>query len=412
MRRVKPLLIAAGVIIVTSCQRTAPVVWFEGDFEAALSEAGARRTVVMAEFYTDWCSWCRRLEADTLSESKVQRELASMVSVKLDAEKGGAELAARFGVDSYPTVIFFDAGGREVERILGYLPPDPFLRRVQRIRAGDTFLACLRQLETDPGDVEAIERSVQGLLERSDPEGAISRIEAFHQATRGERLDVCRRLMFTARVELHSRVYQRAAALYRRGWDRAFEVPDTAGTARLRALLDDGLIARPADQQASLLRSARFDDAGALLEIPDLEAVPTAELLDVADFAYRNGHYEAAAKIYVRWFADLGDEAGADNLNDAAWRLYLAGVELPTAIEMARRAHARSEDPEVADTLARLLYTTGSRDQAILLEQAAADAAEGSRRETFLGTAARMAAGETLGDRPTFDSYPGPRRSF
>ncbi|MBD3853595.1 MAG: efflux RND transporter permease subunit, partial [Acidobacteria bacterium] len=159
-----------------------------------------------------------------------------------------------------------------MDRILGYLPPDKFLRRVGRIRTGDSFLACLNNLEEDPGNIEAIQRSVDGLLERSDPEGAINRIEAFHRATDGNQLEICRGLMFTARVELHARVYQRAAKLYRRGWDRGFEVPNTQGTAELHALVLDGLPALPPDDQAALLREARYEDAGGLLEIPDLEA--------------------------------------------------------------------------------------------------------------------------------------------
>ena len=410
MRRLGGMSVTVSAICLAACQRTAPVQWFEGDLEAALAEAGARRTVVMAEFYTEWCGWCRRLEADTLSKPEVRRELESIVSLRLDAEREGAELAERFGVDSYPTLVFLDPEGREVERILGYLPPDTFLRRVQRIRAGDTFLASLRRLQAEPDDPEAVVRSVEGLLERSDPEGAISRIEDFHRATGGRRQEVCRELMFAARAELHSRSYQRAAELYRRGWHREFEVPDTAGAARLRAAVDAGLATRPPDEQAALLRAARFEDAGEVLAIPDLDATPVDEVLPIADFAYRNGHYALAAGLYRRWFVARGDEAGADNLNDVAWRLYLAGVELETAAEMARRAFDAKPDPEIADTLARIVYRTGARDEALALEARAAEGAEGSRRDAFLETAARMASGEPLGDRPTFEDYPGRRQ--
>lgn len=413
MRNVVVVLAAVvGALCLPACHSGPSVAWFEGDLDAALAAAADRQTVVMAEFYTDWCSWCRRLEADTLSDPEVRSELARTVNLKLDAEGDGAELAARFGVDSYPTIVFLDFDGREVDRILGYLPPDSFLRRVQRVRSGDTFLACLRELDEDPGNVEVIERTVNGLLERSDPEGAISRIEAFHRATGGDRIDLCRPLMFAARSELHSRVYQRAGALYRRGWDLGFEVPDTAGTGRLHALLENGLSERPADQQAELLRSSRYEDAGTLLEIPDVGATTPEGLLEIADFAYRNGHYEFAGSLYRKWFSERGEGAGIDTLNDAAWRLYQAGVELETASAMAHDAFARSADPEIVDTLARILYVTGRPEEAIALETTAAERAEGSRRDTFYGIAEMMAAGEPLGDRPAFESYPGSRRGL
>ncbi len=410
MRRAMAILGVVAVLGAVSCRYEEKSVWFNGDFESARTEAATRGTLVMLEFYTDWCSWCRRLESDTFSDQEVRQELEGMVAMKLDAEKEGLKLARKFGVDSYPTMVFLDADGNEMERILGYLPPNKFLLRVQRIRVGDTFLACLRKLEEDPGDRDAIERSVAGLLERSDPEGAISRIEAFHQVTDGQQIDVCRKLMFTARVELQSRVYQRAATLYRRGWDRAFEVPDTAGTERLHALVEDGLADRGVAQQAALLREARYEDAGELLQIPDLETTGPDDLLEVAGFAFRNGHFDLSSDLYLKWYGANGSAAAANALNDVAWRLYLSQQKLEAATEIARRSYAKKADPETADTLARLLYVTGNIEEAITMEKMAAETAEKTRGEAFQAVAERMENGEILGDRPTFDNYPGKRR--
>ena len=410
MKRFPVFLMAVAVVWLAACQRDTSKTWFKGDLESARAEAGNRDTVVMVEFFTDWCSWCRRLEADTFAAPAVRRELEQIVALRRDAEKDGADLAARFGVDSYPTMVFLDPAGNEMDRIVGYLPPEAFLSRLERIRAGDTFLACLRQLEKDPSDVEAIERSVGGLLERSDPEGAISRIEAFHQATEGNELALCRKLMFVARSELHTRVYQRASKLYRSGWPRSFDVPDTTGTSKLSAALATGLSDLSADEQAALLRQARFDDAADLLEIPDLEESTPESLLRVADFAFRNGHYDLAADLYVRWFDLDGDGAEPEILNDVAWRLYLSKRELEKAIDIAQRSFTLKSDPETADTLARLLYVSGAVGEAVALEERAAREAEGSRSETYSRVAQRMEAGEPLDDQPTFESYPGTRR--
>ena len=410
MRRAGSFLTVFAAMGFSACQVESPPVWFDGTFQEALTDAAQRDTVVMVEFYTDWCNWCRRLQSDTFTDQAVRGELEKLVALKLNAESNGAELATRFGIDSYPTIVFFDADGTEMERILGYLPPDKFLRRVHRIRTGDTFLACLRALEDDPGNVDAIERSVSGLLERSDPVGAISRIEAFHRATEGEKLGVCRRLMFSARVELHTRVYQRAGRLFRQGWGRGLEVPETEGTENLARIVEDGLTELPADDQAVLLRTARFEDAAALLEIPDLENSTPDELLDVADFAFSNGHYDLAAELYLRWYDQEGASASAESLNDVAWRLYLSGRELERATTIARLSYAANPDPEAADTLARLLFARGEVADAIAYEELAAESFEGSRGEAFRIIAERMAAGEKIEDRPTFESYPGKRR--
>jgi thioredoxin-related protein len=410
MRKTLMPLMVVATVGVAACHRDASQMWFKGDLAEAQVEAGRRNTVVMIEFYADWCNWCRRLESDTFAAPDVRRELAQIVAVRRNAENDGSALADRFGVESFPTIVFLDPSGDEMDRILGYLPPEEFLSRVRRVLSGDTFLACLRQLEEDPSDAEAIVLSVGGLLERSDPEGAIHRIEAFHQATDGNELALCRKLMFTARSELHSRVYRRAAKLYRSGWDRAFEVPDTAGTSHLHALLAGGLTGLPEDNQAELLRTSRHDDAADLLEIPDLDRGDPPDLLDVADFAFRNGHYDRAANLYLRWYESDPHEAHAEVLNDVAWRLYLSGREIEKAVEIAQRSYSEKPEAETADTLARLLYLTGAVDEAVALEERAAREVERNRGETYVWVAQRMKSRQPLDDTPPFDSYPGRRR--
>ena len=408
----KRAIVLMGVVAfaISACQQFEPVDWFDGDLAAAKAEAEARDTVIMVEFHTEWCSWCRRLNQETFSDSDVRHHLNSLVSMRLDAEKEGVELAEYFEVDSYPTMVFLDSSGYELDRVIGYLPPEKFMARVERVAIGDTFLACLRQLEEDPGSVDAIERSVFGLLERSDPEGAISRIEAFHRANEDHDHALCRQLMFAARTELHARVFERASKLYLRGWNRGFAVPDTVGTATLHGLLRDDLSSMTADEQATLLRNARKKDAAAILEIPDLDASTPRQLLQIADFAYRNGHYRKAAEIYSKWYEIKGENFDANSLNVVAWRLYLAEEEIETALSIAREAHAIQPDADISDTLARLLYVSGSVDEAIALELRAADEAEGPRGESYRGIADRMMGGEVLDDEPAFDSYPGTRR--
>ncbi len=408
-RALIPLAIVATVAVF-ACQRDSSDLWFDGDLTSAQAKAGELNTVVMIEFYVDWCNWCRRLEADTLSAPVVQRELAKIVAMRRNGEEDGAELARRFRVDSYPMLVFLDPEGNELDRVTGYLPPERFLSRLERIRSGDTFLACLRQLEDSPGDREAIERAVAGLLERSDAEGAISRIDAFHAATEGKDLNLCRKLMFDARSQLHGRVYQRAAKLYRSGWNRSIDVPDTAGTSNLHALMGEGISQLSAEEQAEHLRRARHEDAADLLEIPDLQTESSDTLFAVADFAFRNGHYDVAADVYLRWYARHGAEAESNMLNDVAWRLYLSGQKLDHAIEIAQDSYALHPEPETADTLARLLYVTGSVREAIALEEQAARETEGSRSENYTWVAQRMSAGESLDDKPNFESYPGRRR--
>lgn len=112
----------------------ATVPW-ERDLPSALARAKGERKLVLVDFYTDWCRWCQRLESTTLVDPQVADALrANFVPVRLNAETTGKQEAARLGVDSYPTMVFLDASGREVYRITGYLEPREFLKELESLK--------------------------------------------------------------------------------------------------------------------------------------------------------------------------------------------------------------------------------------------------------------------------------------
>ena len=80
--------------------------------------------------------------------------------MKVDAEKGeGVDLAERYHITGYPTIIFTRATGDEVDRIIGYLPPDRFLEELDRITSGKNTLESIRaEIEQDPQDLDALLR--------------------------------------------------------------------------------------------------------------------------------------------------------------------------------------------------------------------------------------------------------------
>ncbi|MFI5142478.1 MAG: thioredoxin family protein [Thermoanaerobaculales bacterium] len=108
-------------------------IGWEHDLDAALKRANTEKKLVMVDFYTDWCRWCQRLDQTTLTDGAVQKAMAHVVPVRLNAEREGAQEASRFRVDAYPTVIFLSATGAEVGRIPGYLEAGPFLEEIEDI---------------------------------------------------------------------------------------------------------------------------------------------------------------------------------------------------------------------------------------------------------------------------------------
>ena len=166
MKRTLALLLAALALIPAACGLRDDF-WFDGDFSAATTQAKQNGSLVMLVFETDWCTWCDRMEREVFTDPNVRSALQGLVVLKLDAEGDGERLAARYGVDSYPTIVFVNGDGEEFDRILGYLPPGEFVTESRRIRGGGTVQACLRRLPVSHAGAEAITAAVAGLLERS-----------------------------------------------------------------------------------------------------------------------------------------------------------------------------------------------------------------------------------------------------
>jgi tetratricopeptide (TPR) repeat protein len=252
--------------------------------------------------------------------------------------------------------------------------------------------------------MDAIVRAVAGLLERSDPEGAITRIKAFHGDDADHDHSVCSELMFTARSALQARVYGRAAKLFKKGWDGSLEAPATDGTTHLHVLVVEGLSELTPEEQALRLRQARFADAAELLQMVSVDGSSPERLLEIGDFAFRNGHYDTAEAAFRRWLEATTDTADADTLNYVAWNLYLSGRSTDTAIDTARRSWANRQSADIADTLGRLLYVVGERDEAIAIQRRAVELATGD--DTYSEALELMEAGQELNDRPAFEFFP------
>lgn len=122
-----------------------PASW-SSDFRGALERAKAEKRHVFLFFTgSDWCGWCMRLQKEILTT----REFASfagekLVLVELDFPKGkpipdavkaqNNNLARRFRIEGFPTVIVLDSEGKLVGK-LGYQAggPGPFIERLRQM---------------------------------------------------------------------------------------------------------------------------------------------------------------------------------------------------------------------------------------------------------------------------------------
>lgn len=115
----------------------------EGDwmkFNQGLSLAEKQSKVVLIDFYTSWCHWCKVMDEKTFQNVDVAKRLKErFVTVRVNAENkmekanyngkeyNSVELSQTFGITGYPTLAFLESNGTIITKIPGYIPAETFV---------------------------------------------------------------------------------------------------------------------------------------------------------------------------------------------------------------------------------------------------------------------------------------------
>lgn len=123
------LFLAVGLICVASARADSP---WETDYKKAQEEAKANHKLVLLNFTgSDWCGWCIRLDKAILSQPQFKDYATkNMVLVEIDfprrkeqpveLRKQNQQLAERYQVEGFPTLVVLNGDGKTVWRYDGY----------------------------------------------------------------------------------------------------------------------------------------------------------------------------------------------------------------------------------------------------------------------------------------------------
>lgn len=114
-------------------------------FQQASAQAEREKKLVFIDFFTTWCAPCKKLDATTWKDERVAKWLAEKtVALKIDAEKE-AELAKRYRVEGYPTLLLLRQDGSEIDRVVGYRDAETFLSEFEQALAGKDALTRAKE---------------------------------------------------------------------------------------------------------------------------------------------------------------------------------------------------------------------------------------------------------------------------
>ena len=354
LRFTQPIILLACILISPGCENSVKYNWADEPLETIIIDNDEK--IILVDFETESCVWCDRLDADTFTDQRViDFANQNLISKKIDAEKGdGPEQKKKYRVKAYPTILFLDSKGLEIDRIVGYRPPEEFLSELNRIKNGDNtiseILARYKQNKHHyPTQIDLAEKYVTLNL----PDSAKSILDdIYHKQKKKSQLD------FSVAFRI-SKLYYRIGSL-----DTSIDLLDQ--------IVDSGVDSSDSGYFYGLLYKAKRDtDTDRLLQYSYL-----TENIDRKKQAYwqiirilrkekkdpdlEADIYQKAVELYDSDYKYL-----PSLLNSFAWRMTQLEKKLDVALEKINMALEYGEDIKILDTKAEVLWKLKRIDEAV-----------------------------------------------
>lgn len=319
--------LALGVFFTISSH--AEITFLRSRLSEAITKAEKEKKPVMIDFITDWCRWCDTLDARTYSDEQVAAYVnGHLVPIKIDAEKGeGIDIAKKYGVAAYPTIIFIRADGDEIDRLLGYVPAKPFLKAVTDYTNGvNTFSTFQTDVKSKPNDPALRYALATKFMDRNNSSDAAEHFKRLIE------LDPDNVLGHNEEAEFN------------------------VGVATFNSIRDPGPLETFTAKypKSQMVRNAFYTLWRSYTKTKD---------------------GEHARKYFTQYIEKNAGDAAM--MNNYAWGCAENGVNLEHALQVAKKAVALAvKDGDKAgylDTHATVEFARGNADEAIALEQQAID---------------------------------------
>ena len=353
----------------------ADIQFQHGPWQEILAQAGKENKLIFVDAYTSWCGPCKWMAANTFTNDEVATFFnANFINAKIDMEKGeGPDIADKYNVRAYPTLLFVSASGELVHFAIGALDAAQFLelgknvldpnfaslaKMKKQFAAGETdrkFLSTyiLALKEVGESTEEALNKFRPGMTDAAllEEENWVVFNALFNKLDSEQAKYFLGHLSDFAKKYGDDQVYYKALNMYSNGMIKAIY---TGGTqedydAGKKILLNSGV-------KGAAYRALSYD----------------------LEWFKRQGDWDNYSKTAIEFVKQTPD-IDPSGLNNLAWSFY-EGVDdqkmLKTALKWITKACEEEPGYASLDTKAMLLHKLGRKDDAIEVAREAIEAAK------------------------------------
>ncbi|MDF3026741.1 MAG: Thioredoxin protein [Fluviicola sp.] len=118
------------IVLISTCS-FGQIKFEHGTLDEALAKAKQAKKPLFVDVYATWCGPCKQMAATSFIDPEVTAYYnANFISLKLDGEKNdGPAVMQKYGISAYPTLLYFNASGDLVGKVVGALQAKQLLSK-------------------------------------------------------------------------------------------------------------------------------------------------------------------------------------------------------------------------------------------------------------------------------------------
>lgn len=336
------------------------IKFLEAGFGEVLALAELEGKLVFVDAYTDWCTPCKKMDKDVFTDKAIGDFFNNnFLSVKVNMEEGeGVDLAKKYFVYAYPSLLFVDYDGTVAHRYAGFLDTKGLLS------LGNTALDEGNNLEALAKRFEEGEREEAFLMQylqasfRGGGGNHVAILEEYLNTQSDWSKPETQELIFTLLDQPQSKLFDYFIA-NKANFVKVYG--ETTVANKIQTLVYGSLSKgeTPLSRADALFARAYPDKAKRLAAHYKMSYYQQKE----------DGRgYAQAAKEYVKNYPSIGLE----ELNDISWGFFDLvedKKDLKKAIQWAKKSVKKDNSYLNNDTLAALYHKIGKSKKALKVAQ-------------------------------------------
>jgi thiol-disulfide isomerase/thioredoxin len=332
-----------------------------GSWTQILEKSKKENKMIYLDCFTTWCGPCKWMAKNIFTNDTVADFYnAQFVNVEMDMEKGeGLELAKKYGIQAYPTMLYLNSNGEVMHRTCGSAPVQAFVDMGKTALDPNKQLASLTKKFNNGNTDGAFAKKYISMLE-SGCEDYSNALSAYFAAQKENEL-VSRNNWNM--IHQYVNDYSSREFIYLEKNKELFEKSYTKDSVqtKINQVYSSGLILAIRKKDSTAYRSLRAK----VKESGSTDADRIVMDADMRYFKARNDwkNYASASSVYADKY--IKDDAMA--LNGLAWNFY-ENVDDKAMLEKAADWAKHSTELQIMyanmDTYAALLYKLGKKEEA------------------------------------------------